>query len=176
MKPTAHHYAALLIAIAVFVVSMALYVVIYIQVHNQTKRTADAFANVAVQSALQMQEDALTKSLASTSDMRATVGTYFIAQDQTVSFIEQVEGVSKQSGASVTLASISADDLSSAPTGKTGHLVAHISIHGLWPNVMRALHSIEDFPYAINIDSLSMRVINGGIWNAEFNLVALTIK
>jgi len=176
MKPTAHHYAALAIAIAVFVISVALYIVIYVEVRNQTNRTAAAFANVAAEEALQRQESMVTMTLASTSDARATVATYFIPQDQTVSFIEQVEGVAKQSGASVTIASISADDISSAPKGKTGHIVAHISVNGAWHTIMRALHIIEDFPYALDIDSLSMRALSSGVWNVEFNLVGLIIK
>jgi hypothetical protein len=104
------------------------------------------------------------------------IQTYLIPDSNTVSFIEEVEGVAKQSGASVSIASISADDLTSAAVGTIGHIQAHISINGSWSQAMRALHIIEDMPYALTIDNVSAHALGGGVWDVEFNMTGLVVK
>ncbi len=176
MKPTSHHYIALTVSALILLLSIGLYFFIDIQVKTQAAQTTDALAAVASKEALEGQERSIVASLASTSDSRALAGTYLISQGQTVSFIETVEGIGKKTGSTVTIASISADDLTSAPVGKVGHLQAHITINGSWPSVMRALHGIEGLPYALSIDSVNVHTLGEGLWSIDCNIAALTIK
>jgi hypothetical protein len=176
MKPTSHHYIAVTIAFIILVASVTVYFFINAQVRNEAAKTAATFVTVAQDQATVAAEESASSTFSSTALSRALLQSYLIQDSNTVSFIEQVEGVAKQSGASVSIASISADDLTMATAGTIGHIQAHISAQGSWSNVMRALHIIEDLPYSLTIDNVSVHAEGGGIWGLEFNMMGLIVK
>ena len=176
MKPSSHHYIALVIAFIILVVSIVGWFFINEYVRDETAKTAATFVIVGKdQTAVDLEESAAS-TLSSTALARALLQTYLIPDSSTVSFIEEIEGVAKQSAASVSIASISADDLTSAPVGTIGHIQAHISVNGSWSEAMRALHIIEDMPYSLTIDNVSAHALGGGVWDVEFNMVGLIVK
>lgn len=176
MKPTSHHYIALIIAFIILVVSVAGYFFINTQVRAETAGTAATFVKAAEEQAAVAREESASSTLSSTALARTLLQTYLIPDNNAVSFIEEVEGVAKQSGAKVSIASITADDLTAAPAGSIGRIQAHISVNGSWPDAMRALHIIEDLPYALTIDNVTANAIGGGIWDIEFNMTSLIVK
>jgi hypothetical protein len=176
MKPTSHHYIALIIAFIVLAASLVGFFYIDGQVRNETGETAVTLGTVAKAQTAITEEQSVSSTFSSTALARALIQTYLIPDSNTVSFIEEVEGVAKQSGASVSIASISADDLTSATAGTIGHIQAHISINGSWQGAMRALHIIEDMPYALTIDNINAHALGGGVWDVEFNMTGLIVK
>jgi len=176
MKPTSHHYIALSIAFVVLVASLGAFLYIDGQVHNETKETTATFDKVAKEQTAITKEQSVASVFSSTALARALIQTYLIPDNNTVYFIEEIEGVAKQSGTNVSIASISADDLTSASAGTIGRIQAHISINGPWTGAMRALHIIEDMPYALTIDNVSAHALGGGVWDVEFNMVGLIVK
>jgi hypothetical protein len=176
MKPTSHHYIALITALVILMVSLIGFFYIDGQVRNETAEATITLGKVAKEQTAVSEEQSVASAFSSTALSRALIQTYLIPDSNTVSFIEEVEGVAKQSGASVSIASISADDLTSAAVGTIGHIQAHISINGSWSQAMRALHIIEDMPYALTIDNVSAHALGGGVWDVEFNMTGLVVK
>jgi hypothetical protein len=176
MKPTSHHYIALIIALIVLTASLGGFLYIDGQVRNETKETTDTLDKVAKEQTAITKEQSMAETFSSTAIARALLQTYLIPDGNTVSFIEEIEGVAKQSGANVSIASISADDLTSATAGTIGHIQAHISINGSWSEAMRALHIIEDMPYSLTIDDVNVHALGDGVWNVEFNMAGLIVK
>ena len=161
MKPSYKHYSALGIAFAIFVASIGGYVFMYFSVNSQAVNTAQAERDVNSAQDIAAKQQGTINILKATDADRAMLSSFVLSSDQTVSFIEQIEGVSKQSGATVTLVSISSD-------GTTLH--AHINIQGQWTNVLRAMHIIENFPYSLSMDNVRLGVIGKGQWNEDFDI------
>jgi len=171
-----NHYLALAVSSCIFVCSILAFVFVYHQVGLQMQNTAVAYTKM---NDAQLQENNaknVVNTLAATQAQRALLESFFVRDDQTVGLITQIENVELKAGAvSVTIASISDDDLSAASIGTTGNIHAHINVKGPWPNAMRALHLLESLPYGESIDNLRVTPISDKEWNIEFDLNAVLI-
>ncbi len=161
MKPTYHHYSALVIAFAVLAMSVAGYAFIYYSVNQQSASTAKAEIAVATEQATAVRQKSIVDSLRITAEDRSTINSFLLTTDGTVPFIEKVEGIGSQSGATVSLVSISAD----ATTVR-----AHVNIQGTWGSVMRAMHIVENLPYSISMDGVRITIQGVGTWNEDFDI------
>ena len=162
MKPTTlHHYSALGISITIFLVSIFGYIFIYYSVNDQTASTAAAEKAVLTEQGTAARQKSIVDSLKATVDERAIIGSFVLTSDQTVPFIERVEGISKQSGATVSLVSISSD---------ASLVHAHVNIQGSWTTMMRAMHLVENLPYSISMDSVRVSQVGKGLWNEDFDI------
>ncbi len=162
MKPTTlHHYSALTISVTIFLVSIFGCIFIYYSVNDQTASTAAAEKAVLTEQGTAARQKSIVDSLKATVDERAIIGSFVLTSDQTVPFIERVEGISKQSGATVVLVSISAD---------AALVHAHVNIQGTWANTMRAMHLVENLPYSIAMDNVRVSLLGKGLWNEDFDI------
>ena len=163
MKPTPHHYSALAIAAIIFCISTAGYVFIYYQINLQITQTASAEQLVQDQQRFTEQQQHIVASLTATAQDRASIDSFILSTDQTLPFIDVVEGLSSVAGAQVTITSISAD---------ASNVHAHISIRGPWTNTLRAMHLVENLPYSISISSISLTLQGNSLWDEEFDMIS----
>ncbi|MDB5264940.1 MAG: hypothetical protein JWN64_511 [Parcubacteria group bacterium] len=79
------------------------------------------------------------------------INQYFIRADDIVSFLSGLEATGKALGASVEVASVSADTTSQRP-----HITLALTITGSFDSVFRTLGAIEYAPYDSRLSSLSL--------------------
>ena len=170
-----NHYFALGASGCILLASVLVFMFVYYQVGVQIGKTSDAYNRINQAQHQENQTKQIADTLSSTQAERSQLQSFFVRDDNTVGFITEIEGVGKTSGASVTLASISDDDLSSANVGATGSIHAHIDIKGSWSNVMRAFHLVESLPYGETVNNVRATPISSKEWNIEFDLSAVLI-
>jgi hypothetical protein len=178
MKSVIHsaHYAALAVSSVIFVASICAYLFIYYQVGVQSDQTVAAYQNIATARQAQSQSDSLVSGLSYTQTELATLQSFFVSNAQTVGFITRIENIGNRSGSTVSIVSISEDDLSSSPAGATGNIHAHLQIQGSWSSAMQAFHLIENMPYGESIDNVRVVPISDKKWSIEFDLTTLLIQ
>jgi hypothetical protein len=147
MKHHHTHIPFLILAIAVIVVAGSLYIYMFYASAASVDRANIARAVVLREKADQSQEKSLVAAASTTESDRARLASFFVPADDAVSFITALESIGLQSGAQVSIASISSDSLS---------VQAHIDAHGSWSSVMRALSLAERMPYAVSISNVRM--------------------
>jgi hypothetical protein len=151
-----HHLALLALALSVTILVAALYGYMEHEIDVSTGRAILARDIIRVEAADKTQEQGLTALYSSTAADRARVEGLFIPVSASVSFIEAVEAIGPQSGSSVTLSSIAADDLSASIPGTLGSIRGQVSARGSWPSVMRALVMAESLPYVVSVSGIHM--------------------
>ena len=161
MKPTTHHYLAFSISAAVFCVSIAGYIFLYYSINNQVIKTTNAEATVTLQERMAIKQKNISNSLNTTANDRALIESFILSGKDTLKFIEQIEGLSAISGATVSLASISTDTLS---------FHGHINIQGSWSTSMKALHLIESLPYSLMIQNVRLTTQGKSGWMEDFDI------
>jgi hypothetical protein len=116
-------------------------------------------------------------SAARTADGRASLNTHVISSLDMVSFITALEMIESQSGARIDIASVDTDVTPQSTIGSTGKARAHVTLHGSWTTVMRALGIAEHLSFASSIDRV--RLSKGGDakapWEASFDVQALVL-
>jgi hypothetical protein len=98
-----------------------------------------------------------------TASSRTKLAEFFVPAQKAIIFIKTVESISSSSGATVSIASISADSLETAEPGTVGKITAHVEAGGSWTDVMRTLAMFEALPYESSVDhvSLNTSIIQG---------------
>ena len=90
------------------------------------------------------------KSLDDSVSKRKTLETYFITEDQTVSFIEQIEQLGDYSQANVKINSVI------PPVKKGENFLLSLSASGKFEDIYRLLNLIEKMPYRVTIGKVSL--------------------
>jgi hypothetical protein len=175
-KFTLHTYLAIIITVVIFTASVFLYIFMYDTAQTQIANTRDAFIAVADAQGNESKYKELAKTLAATKSDTDSMAQVLVQSDQIITFIESIEKVGIITHASVSILSISADDLSTAATSTTGVARAHIQITGSWQAAMRSLHLVESLPYAISMNNVRVAVNAKKLWTIDFDITTLTIK
>jgi hypothetical protein len=171
-----NHYLALAISGGILVCSVLAFWFVYYQVGVQMGNSDVAYGQIAQAQMQETQARQVVDTLSDTQAERGLLQSFFVSDAETVGFISQIENVGKEAGnATVTIVSISDDDLSAAATGTTGSIHAHIDIQGTWPDAMRAFHLMESLPYGESIDNVRATPASAKEWSIEFDLTAVLI-
>jgi hypothetical protein len=126
-------------------------------------------------------EEGLSQIYKSTADARSRLRSLFIPSDKAVALIEALEGIGTQTGATISLASIAADNLDASAPGSVGSVNVQMSVRGSWPAAMRTLKLVETLPYPISIGTVSLASSGAGPsskreWQISFGIKAPIIK
>lgn len=154
----------------------------------QAKNSSKVINEISTENEKRQYENELTKVFNDTKDQRSKLSSFFIYEDKIVDFIEKVEGIGLDSNTILTLSSINADDLSSAKSGSTGFVKAHITANGSWSSIMRALILIENLPYSLSLNNIRIdssasadipvgkEEAKKGKWNLSLDLKVIMMK
>ncbi len=158
MNQPQRHTALITLAIAVtlFVASANIYMhhVVFVSLEGAVA----AHDSIVSENADNSQQAAIQSLYQSTAADRAKLKSFFIPGSRVVSFLETLEALGPQAGSTVTLSSIAADSLDSAPSGTLGTAHAHVDVKGSWQAVMRTLMLAETMPYKTTIDNVQFDV------------------
>jgi len=171
-----NHYLALGVSVGIFLCSILAFIFVYYRVDAQMANTASAYDSINQTQLQENQARQVISTLSGVQNQLNIVQSFFVRDDQTLDFINKIEGVGIEAGkANVTIASISDDDLSSAAVGTIGNIHAHIDILGSWSDAMRAFHLMESLPYGESIDNVRITPASVKEWSIEFDLTAVLV-
>ncbi len=147
-----------------------LYIGLSFSVYWRNTQTEEIYA-----SSYQRTSDAETlkrmeKSLSDTEKQRVLLGEHLITPAQTLTFIEQIESLGKQSVADVQVTSIL------SPKKKGEPFLLEFTASGRFENIYRLFSLVEEMPYRVTIRkvTLSANPPSSGTassWRASFTLV-----
>lgn len=152
-----HHYVLLFmsaISVAVFVI--CLYLFMYVQIHSLVARSLAVADVVSSRKFDRAHASEVKRVFDATASERASIKSLYVPSDNLIQFIESMESISSSTGASVSVASIQADDLGTADAGTIGTIQARVEARGSWTAVMKSLALIENGPYIVAIDSAKL--------------------
>lgn len=177
-----NHIALCMIAIAVTIFVAALYVYFHISINASRVRAIEARTAAANEQTYQSQRQSLSELYAVTKEGRAAIGSFFVADDKKVPFIETIEAFGSTTQAKVTLSGIVADDLATSPVGTLGKISVRVDATGSWPSVMRVLRMAETLEYKSSVNSVRVDVVKDDKpdakrqWHLSFVLEAVSIR
>ncbi|MDE1975567.1 MAG: hypothetical protein KGI49_03615 [Patescibacteria group bacterium] len=146
---------SLFISAGAVIAASCAYIYIYAQAQTLSDKAILARDVVAAEKASEANGTDLISMFDSTASARAALPSLFVKSDRVVDFIKSIENVGRQSGASVSISSISADP-ASGPAWTTGKVSASVAASGSWSQIMTALGLFENLPFASSLDSASL--------------------
>ncbi len=149
-----NHSTFLIMAILVSLLTIAVYVYMYITIDVSLKKTVKAQTVNNSSVLAKNREKSFLETYEKTSAKWAQIKNFFVSSNKIVDFIESVENLGEQSGSKVSIRSIEADNLDSAPLGKEGTVRLKVNSNGSWQAVMKALSLAELLPYKVSINNI----------------------
>lgn len=184
MKHHHNHIALLLAALSITIFVWALYGYMHYAVNVSLSRALTAREAAKNEQTYKSQKQNLISLYEKTTEDRAKLISFFVADDEKVDFIEEIESFGDIVQAKVTLSDIVADDLATKPVGTLGKISIRVDVVGSWPSVMRALKMAETLPYKSSVSGV--RLDFSGLseetknqkreWHATFVLETVSIR
>ena len=156
MKHAHSHHALFAIAISVTLFVYALYGYMHYRIDASLAHVVELRATVAQEQSYKEQEQTITTVHNETMADRDRIGTFFVKDTATISFIETIESLGDRIGSAVTLSSIEADNLEGKEMGTLGRIRAHVDVKGSWSSVMRTIISAEVLPYKVTVSGVHL--------------------
>lgn len=166
MRLNSKHYFLLIIGLCSVAITGFGYWYAYKSVILNAQSKASLIREIEIDNDNRKNEEFLTELSKVTEQDRAKLSTYFISENDVLSFITSIESVEKISSTTVIISSISNDN-------SNNHIRANIDIRGGWINIRKALSMIENLPYSINIDSMNLNY-DTNKWNMILSIKALS--
>jgi len=176
-KLRAQHYILLFLSIATLLVAGSAYAFMY----------KDTIKKAEEESVVQGEATAASKQTSDAKDMqaafeasaasRALLPSFLISTDDAVPFIDSVEAIGPATGSTVSISSLSSGADNDASYQSVS---ATISASGSWANIMRAVETIENMPYAISIKELDLNESSdqskksAPVWTATIDVSVLS--
>lgn len=147
-----------MIALAITIFVCALYGYMNYAIGVSLDRALTAREAVKNEQIYKNQKQNLTKLYTDTTHDRASLSSFFVADDQKVAFIEKIESFGTATQAKVALSGIVADDLATSPVGTLGRISVRVDATGSWSSVMRVLNMAETLPYKSSVSGVRVDV------------------
>ena len=164
-----------LILSAVF---MAAYFFLFQIIRNGSEIIAQLNADKELQLQLKQRYLSNRSFLNSIISERAELDSYFVSEDDIVTFLEDVEVLGKKTGTTVTVDSVSEDEKLTNDT-MFGKLNISIQSTGSWQGSIHTLSLLESMPKSVTIRSARISVASGGeeqIWRGVYEVAVDTLK
>jgi len=173
------HTIFLILAVSVTIFVGCIYAYMYRMIDDSVAKTAKA--DIALNSAVtsRAREQSFLRAYEATASKWASLPDFFVHSDQVVGFIEKIESLGKESGGTVSISSINADDLDNSPQGTEGAIRLHVGVVGSWQAVMKTLVLAETLPYKVEINNVSAvsgsapakdKAAASKVWNISFDM------
>ncbi len=157
-------------ALALLAVSSGTYIWWHAKLQD-TKHTVTTLAQKIQDTNMLLDKATVEKTtLESLSDVESNIYSHFVAETDIVSFLGVLESVGRATGAPVTITSVSS---------KKGadHAMLEISVKtkGSFKNVMRTIGAIENVPYYVTINTLTLSHVRSLVSKKEFWTAVFTL-
>lgn len=127
--------------------------------------------DIVAQTATVSRTASARAALSEIADDEATVQQYFIPEANVVTFINTLESIGREQGASVNVLSVSA-----SKTRPQNAFDFALTATGTFSAVMRAVGAIEYAPYDLSIASVNLSANDTNVWSANITLTVGAIK
>lgn len=144
------------------------------QKNEQISRLVNDIERRAEEERLLVSSKAL---VAETAPLREKLSNYFVAKDETVSFIGQLETLGRESGVAVAIASVEAAPHDSSEVAE--NLRLSVTFAGAWQAVVRYLGLLESLPLEARVEQAALsRALTAGAseWRGDVTLLVLKEK
>lgn len=132
-------------------IALVLLCVFFIRgIHAYEEKTADVYKQIDISKKSQLSYLALKQSIQNTQSSREKIEQFIVSQDETVSFIEKIEGLSVKTGAVVNLTNVSRTS-----SGENSSLMFTVNADGTFREVYHFLSLVEMLPYRLSVKSVS---------------------
>ncbi len=155
----------LLAALAVCAVILAGYGAAYAAVAAESASVAALESQIGAATATANRIASARAALAEIAGDEAAVQAYFVPESAIVAFINALEERGRAQGASVSVASVSAQTVKAHPM-----LALALTVTGTFGAVMRTVGSVEYAPYDLAISTLSVGQDAKSGWRADLTL------
>ena len=179
MKPTFIHLPLLVLGVLTVSSTAFLYGYMYNAISLSLTQAALAASVVASQEQDSTQAQNIVVLHENTGNARSRLHSFFISDNDAVSFIENLEQLGPKVGSAVSLSNVTADDTTGHSSGSFTKISAHIDASGSWQEVMRTLMLSEILPYQSSISGVTMQVSAEGtsksakqVWRASYDVSA----
>ena len=117
---------------------------------------------------------AVENALTQTEGDRAALAALLLAPDGIVAFIERIEALGRNAGASVTVDEITVEPLEASSA--SGHLVVRFHASGSWQQLAHLLVLVESLPLPVDLTHVRFETSGGKepVWRGTFVIRALT--
>lgn len=181
MKHHKNYLALLMIALSITIFVCVLYGYLHYTIGVSLDRALAAREAVKKEQIYKSQKQNLTDTYTRTTKDRASLSSYFVADDKKVAFIERIESFGSIAQAKITLSGIVADDLATSLSGTLGRVSMHVDTSGSWASVMRVLKMAETLPYKSSVSAMRIDYSGGtedpkGVWRVSFVLDTVSIR
>jgi hypothetical protein len=173
---------ALMMVLAIAVIFSYVLFFNNIKEKNKTISLITNDVNIAVQRDIKLRS--AKDLIKDTQESRSELDTYFVIDDKLVDFIEDVERISRYTGADVEVMSVNVDDNKNAENDISELLKLNFEAKGEWKEVFQFLALIEKMPFKIDVSTASFRVIHSDdieedsprIWKGFFSISTIKLK
>ena len=165
--PLMHLLIACSVLVAVFVGQGVWYSI----VAKKSSAVADLQSQINAKSEAASRIASSRAELAKIADDEIAVKSYFVSENDVVSFIDGLQERGLSQGTVVKVLSVSAGGTSVRPT-----LSLAVTVTGAFDAIMRTVGSIEYAPHDISISKLSVMKSDKKTWSANLELVVGSTK
>lgn len=173
-KLSSQHYMLAILSVAAIAVSIGAYVFMYRTAMQSAVSAAAARASVAAAKDAEREAEEQGSIYQKTAAARASLPSFLVNDNNALAFIQKVESVGKESGAAVSISSLSSG---AAPGSSKQAVSAIVSMNGSWQAVMRAIGLVESLPYALSVRSVNLNSSPAAVapaWSASISLSVLS--
>ncbi len=184
MKSIRKHILSIVLSVCLLFVTVFMYMYMYKAVGTSVMRAVEAKSAVRSQQSNATDSKNVGSIYNRTALDRARLRSYFVSSSDVVGFIEKLEDLGTQTGSTVSISNVAADDMSGLPQGALGAVQARVDITGQWSSIMRALMLSESLPYKSTVSSVHLGSSGGAssdkdpktIWHVSYSITASMIS
>jgi Tfp pilus assembly protein PilO len=143
----------LVFALAVLVLVLAGYGIWYSMLVQKSSEASSLVAQIAQQNNTSSKTAKAATELAQLSTQEASINQYFVATNNIVPFLNQMQAIGTFLGAKISVGSVSATPATA--TTPYGQVTLSLNITGSFDSVARTIGAIEYTPYDTTLTSLS---------------------
>lgn len=152
----------LITALALNIIAGAGYVLLYGQLQAAFTRMDMLSDSVTQLLVLQDKEKSEQHIVLDTQESRAQMNTYFITEEDTVLFIERIEGLAQIAQTNLTIDAVNI---------KEEGLEVVVTTNGSWQSVFHFLSLIEAMPFRVSVKSTTLRHTQDYGWTGSFSIL-----
>jgi hypothetical protein len=162
------------IAASVALLSIVLYFVGLFIVLNETKKLENLYGNTESESSKEQKFLAIKSVVDANQDTIQTLKKFFVQKGDEVKFIEQIEGITKNSGIKFNIVSI--DVKAGGSNDFKEDIAVKMQTEGAWTDTVSFISKLERLPFGISITGVDMSLVAPGQWSTSVDFIIFREK
>ena len=178
----------IIILLILNLIVFGLYFYLYLNTKQIDKEVFMKLSQIKLEINRDERLQSLKDLLGKTKDQRDKISNIFVRSDGSVEFIEMIESLGRTAGVKLEIESVGVDAFKNKIASSTEYFRLSVKSEGSWINVMHLLTLLEEMPFKVLIDNVSLSKTSAespaakdrkqidSIWNGNFGFAALKAK